>query len=100
MRRHEPNREVSLDRCIDRLLAGTPWDGDLPSEPHVRAEVAALMDIAQKVHDLAGRTSQLRYERKEHLWRRISAGRRGLVRRIALYRIPYLPPLWIRPEAC
>lgn len=97
---HEPLREIALDRCIDRLLAGEAWERSLPADPVVREEVASLMEVAEDLHDLAGRTTHLRTARKERIWRRVSGSRRGLIRRIAFYRLPYLPPLWIRPEAC
>lgn len=97
---HEPLREIALDRCIDRLLAGEPWDRALPPDPILRGEVASLMEVAEDLHDLAGRTVHLRTARKERIWRRVSGSRQGLIRRIAFYRLPYLPPLWIRPEAC
>lgn len=97
---HDPLTEIALDRCIDRLLAGESWERALPPDPVVRGEVASLMEVAEDLHDLAGHTSHLRPERRERLWRRVSGSRRGLIRRIAFYRLPYLPPLWIRPEAC
>jgi hypothetical protein len=100
MPRPEPTREVLLDRCIDQLLAGEPWQGALPAESRARTEITGLMDVAERLHNLAGHTTGLERPRKEHLWRRIATARRGLVRRIALHRLPYLPPLWIRPEAC
>jgi hypothetical protein len=100
MPRPEPPRDVVLDHCIDRLLAGASWEGALPAEPRARTELAALMDVAEQLHELASHTAPLQRPRKERLWRRIAVARRGLVRRIALHRLPYLPPLWIRPEAC
>ncbi len=100
MSRPESTREVLLDRCIDHLLAGASWESALPAEPRVRNELTALMDVAERLHELAGHTARLQRPRKEQLWQRIATARRGLVRRIALHRLPYLPPLWIRPEAC
>jgi hypothetical protein len=100
MSRSEPTLEAALDRCIDRLMAGEAWEHALPGDLVARGEVASLMEVAVDLHDLAGRTSHLHTERKERIWRRVSGSRRGLIRRIAFYRLPYLPPLWIRPEAC
>ena len=100
MSRPEPSREVLLDRCIDALLAGAAWESALPAEARARKDLTALMEVAERLHELAGHTAGLERPRKEHLWRRIAMARRGLGRRIALYRLPYLPPLWIRPEAC
>lgn len=97
---HEPLRQIALDQCIDRLLAGEAWERALPSDPTVREEVASLMNVAEDLHDLARRTTHLRTAGKERIWRRVSSSRRGVIRRIAFYRLPYLPPLWIRPEAC
>jgi hypothetical protein len=98
--RHEPLREIVLDRCIDRLLAGEAWEPTLPADPVVREEVASLMEVAEDLQVLAGRATHLRPARKERIWHRVSSSRRGVIRRIAFYRLPYLPPLWIRPEAC
>ncbi len=97
---HEPLKEIALDRCVDRLLAGEAWERVLPADPVVREEMASLMDVAEDLRVLAGHTTHLKTARKERIWRRVSISRRGVIRRIAFYRLPYLPPLWIRPEAC
>lgn len=92
--------EAALDRCIDELLAGADWEAVLPKEPAIRQEVASLVPIARALVALAGRSGQLTRARKERIWERVSHVRTGLIRRIVFYRLPYLPPLWIKPEAC
>ena len=93
-------REAALDICIDQLIDGGDWQAVLPSELPIRDEVLALMPVAQGLNSLARRRVPLGRAQKERLWHRISHSRMGLVRRIAFRRLPYLPPLWIRPEAC
>lgn len=92
--------EAALDRCIDELLAGSDWESVLPTEPAIREQVATLVPVARALLALAGRSGDLTRARKERIWGRVSQSRMGLIRRIAFYRLPYLPPLWIRPEAC
>ena len=92
--------EAALDRCIDELLAGADWEAVLPAEPTIRQEVTTLVPVARALLALAGRSGNLTRARKERIWERVSQSRIGLIRRIAFYRLPYLPPLWIRPEAC
>ena len=92
--------EAALDICIDELLAGADWEAALPTEPAVRQEVLHLLPVARALLALAGRSGQLTRARKERIWERVSQSRTGLLRRIAFYRLPYLPPLWIKPEAC
>lgn len=92
--------EAALDACIDELLQDGDWEAALPEEPAVRSEVLSLMPVARALSALAGKGGQLTRARKERIWEKVSYSRRGLIRRIAFYRLPYLPPLWIRPEAC
>lgn len=92
--------EAVLDACIDELLRDGDWEAALPDELDVRGEVLSLMPVARALSALAGRGGQLTRARKERIWEKVSYSRRGLIRRIAFYRLPYLPPLWIRSEAC
>ena len=96
--RRDRSREEALDECIDVLLAGGAWEGVLPAEEQVRREVSGLMAVAQQLLRFARATAAPAAEQRVRVWRRVRDGR-SLIRRIAFYRLPYLPPLWIRPEA-
>lgn len=91
-----------LDHCIDDLLNGRDWSQRLPAEPKQRVEIDRLMEVAVVVRHIAAATAGVEKPRKQRLWSRISRGVRpaSKLRAIAFYRLPYLPPLWIRPEAC
>lgn len=95
--------EEALDQCIDELLAGRDWQSRLPDEPNQRREIVALMDVARHVLHLAALTTRIQPAQSARIWRAVKPGsgtRRGRMRAIAFYRLPYLPPLWIRPQAC
>lgn len=95
--------EEALDRCIDELLAGGDWQSRLPDEAEQRKEIAALMDVARHVLRLAAMTGRIQPAQTARIWQSVKpqpGSRRDRMRAIALYRLPYLPPLWIRPQAC
>lgn len=90
---------VGLDACIDRLIAGERWAGDLPTQQPDRDQVAGLMQIAERILGLARETAPPEVGQRQRIRKRFE-GPRGILRQIAFYRLPYLPPLWIKPEAC
>jgi len=92
-------REASLDGCIDRLIAGEAWERSLPAAEPERSEVAGLMQVAERLLALARVTAAPEPTRRQRIRRRLE-GPRNIIRQIAFYRLPYLPPLWIKPEAC
>ena len=94
--------ETLLDHCIDDLLDGRDWSRRLPSEPPVRTRLSQLMQVAVLVHQVSLTTPKLEERRRFRLWSRVVRDSKpaNRLRAIALYRLPYLPPLWIRPEAC
>ncbi len=95
--------ELALDACVDDLIAGTDWKANLPSNADERNQVASLMDIAAEVFRIAQLSTQIESVRRNRIWRRVESQttqKQGRLRAIAFYRLPYLPPLWIRPEAC
>lgn len=91
-----------LDHCIDDLLDGRDWNRRLPSEPSARARLSELMEAAVAVYEAAASTPRMESPRRARLWSRIARNSKTIsrLRAIAFYRLPYLPPLWIRPEAC
>ena len=91
-----------LDHCIDDLLNGRDWSQRLPADPKTRAEIDQLMEVAVVVRNLAAATAGIEQPTKHRLWSRIKRDARpaSRLRAVAFYRLPYLPPLWIRPEAC
>ena len=94
---HEANKEAVLERCIERMLDGQRWDLDVPEGTD--EEVFALMAVAERIHAAARVTAAPETSRRQRIRNRLEAPR-SLLRQIALYRLPYLPALWIRPEAC
>lgn len=91
--------ETTLDQCIDRLVAGQDWR-DLVDERDERThEVHGLMDVAQGLLLLAGHATGLDRRGRDRIRRRITTTQ-SMIRRILFYRIPHLPPLWLKPEAC
>lgn len=92
-------KETSLDECIDRLIAGESWAGDLPAQQPERDQVAGLMRVAERIVILARETAPPAVGQRQRIRRRLE-GPRSIIRQIAFYRLPYLPPLWIKPEAC
>ena len=98
----ETSPEAILDRCIDCLLAGEDWRQALPADFPASAEVTALMRVAASVARAASGSAHIQAAQQVRIWNRVEsrmATPRGRLRAIALYRLPYLPPLWIRPEA-
>ena len=95
----DPNALADLDACIDALIAGQPWETLLPADDAKRGEVLEVMAVAQRLLSLAKATPSPEPASKRRIWRHASA-RFSVLKAIALYRLPFLPPLWIRPEAC
>ncbi len=94
-------KERILDECIDRLLINEQWSDLLPDDATMRREVSGLMTVAQRVAALARVTRPAPEAVRRKTWRRVfRASNESLVRKVALYRLPYLPPLWIPREAC
>ncbi len=99
----KPNADISahvaLDACIDALLEGADWSRFLPTEEIDRIDVATLMTVAEQLLAAATDAPKLEAAGKNRMWQRVAA-RFSLIRSLALHRLPLLPPLWIRPEAC
>lgn len=93
----EAEKEAALDQCIERMLAGEPWQANVPEGAD--DEVFQLMAVAERIYAVAGVTAAPEASRRLRIRKRLDAPR-SLLRQIAFYRLPYLPPLWIRPEAC
>ena len=93
----ESEKEAILDRCIERMLDGERWDLDEPEGTD--EEVFALMAVAERIHAAARVTAAPETSRRQRIRNRLEAPR-SLLRQIAFYRLPYLPPLWIKREAC
>ncbi len=90
-------KEAALDKCIDRMLAGDRWEANVPDAAD--DEVLELMAVAERIYAVARVTAAPEVTRRHRIRNRIGAPR-NLLRQIAFYRLPYLPALWIRPEAC
>jgi len=60
------------------------------------------MEVALQLVRSATLTAPIQAAQRARIWRRVEQKGHvgGRLRAIALYRLPYLPPLWIRPEAC
>jgi hypothetical protein len=86
---------ISLDACVDALIAGKPWETLLPDDAAERIEVISLVAVAQRLLAFSKTASRPEPARKARMWRQVSA-RFSVIRSIALYRLPYLPPLWIQ----
>jgi hypothetical protein len=95
----EAAQHQALDACIDRLLAGKTWADVLPADDNDRTEITGLMAVARRLFDFGHQLPEPEREKRRQVWNRVNRGR-GIVRRVAFYRFPYLPPLWIRPKAC
>ena len=93
----ESEKEAILDRCIERMLDGERWEAYVPDGAD--DEVFALMDVAARIYALARVTAAPETSRRQRIRNRLEAPR-SLLRQIAFYRLPYLPPLWIKREAC
>ena len=92
-------REAVLDACIDRLITGRDWQMALPPAAGEQGEVPALMQVAERLLALARVTAGPEMTRRERIRKRLQ-GPRNIILQLAFYRLPYLPPLWIKPEAC
>ncbi|MGE0598648.1 MAG: hypothetical protein AB7J35_02320 [Dehalococcoidia bacterium] len=95
--------ERALDVCLDCLLAGKDWNENLPGGAAERAVVASLMEVAVEVLRIAQLSTRTESARRRRIWQRVASQttqKQSRLRSIAFYRLPYLPPLWIRPEAC
>ena len=86
---------AALDACVDALLAGQAWELLLPFDEADRAEVLSLMVVAQRLVSFSKVAARPEPARKQRMWRQVSA-RFSMLRAIALYRLPVLPPLWIQ----
>ena len=86
--------DKELDEQIDRLLADEPFTHT--HDAHLRA----LLGAAARLSSLAGKIPAAPAATRRRLWDRIHNKGTSKLRAFALYRLPYLPPLWIRPEAC
>ena len=93
----ESEKEAILDRCIERMLVGERWEAYVPDGAD--DEIFALMDVAERIHAIARVTAAPETSRRQRIRNRLEAPR-SLLRQIAFYRLPYLPPLWIKREAC
>ena len=93
----EAEKEAALDQCIERMLAGERWEANLPDG--VDDEMFALMGVAERIYAVARVTAAPEVSRRQRIRSRLSV-QRNLLRQIAFYRLPYLPPLWIKREAC
>jgi hypothetical protein len=89
---------VALDACLDALMAGEAWRTLLPEDEADRAEVISLVAVAERLLAFSHTASRPEPARKARMWRQVSA-RFSVIRSIALYRLPYLPPLWISQAA-
>ncbi len=49
--RSEEEIALLLDKCIDSLLSGEDWEAELPADGPDRAELVALMQIAEQLVD-------------------------------------------------
>ncbi len=68
-------REVLLDLCLDRLLAGRDCGEVLAAHPRQGEEVRPLLDVAVMLIELAHRVEGLSEERRARLWARIGIRR-------------------------
>ena len=98
----ETQLEAALDLCIDELLAGNDWLLVLPVDAAQRRELSALMEVARQLVRVAAATAPIHAAQRARIWRRVEerSFKGNWLKAIAFYRLPYLPPLWIRPEAC
>lgn len=95
----EMTKAVHLDSCIERVLEGGTC-GECPAESEAeRMELKALVYVAEALRDLGRTTAAPEAARRKRIRRRYE-GTKGVIRQIAFYRLPHLPPLWIKPEAC
>jgi hypothetical protein len=96
------SEEVVLDQCIELLFAGRDWEAALPQDGRFARELREMMAVAAQLARIARLAPHLQEAQRRRIWNRIESRipeRRSVVKRIALYRLPYLPALWIRPEA-
>jgi hypothetical protein len=93
-----PTTHAALDACIDALLAGADWHPYLPAGDADRAEVLRLVAVAERLVATASLLPCADASWKQATWRKLTS-KFSIIRTIAFYRLPYLPPLWIKPEA-
>jgi hypothetical protein len=91
--------EATLDHCIDRLVAGEDWRDLVDERRPESTEVTHLMEVAHGLLLLASHATGLDRRGRDRVRRRIRTTH-SMIRRILFYRIPCLPPLWLKPEAC
>jgi len=86
--------ESDLDQQVDRLIAGKP------AVSYGDADLRALVATAQLLSRLAATIPASKPSTRLNIWRGLFESKgASQIRAIAFYRLPYLPPLWIRPEA-
>ncbi|GAB4320779.1 MAG: hypothetical protein Kow0010_00780 [Dehalococcoidia bacterium] len=66
-----PEKLRALDACIERLLAGRDWRGALPDDQS-RAEIVALMEVAEWLVESAGRTPRPPEHVRRRVWDRVT----------------------------
>ena len=104
------NRPTHHPHQLARLLLTVGTGGNLTNDAHLAwdlevpdgagaDEVFALMAVAERIHAVARVAAAPEATRRQRRFKRLDSPR-NLLRQIAFYRLPYLPPLWIRPEAC
>ena len=95
MRANSVQLERDLDHQVDRLVAGKS------AVSYGDADLRALVATAQLLSSLAATIPAAKPSTRLRTWHRLFESKgASKVRAVALYRLPYLPPLWIRPEAC
>lgn len=60
----------ALDACIEQLLAGRDWRRALPND-QTRAEIVALMEVAEWLLESAGRTPRVPARVRQRVWTRV-----------------------------
>ena len=91
--------EIALDLCIDALMAGDSWTELVPNDEPAHSDVSSRVAVAERLFAAAKVMPAPRQTWKQATWQRLNS-LLAVIRAIAFYRLPYLPPLWIRPEAC
>lgn len=66
-----PEKLQMLDACIEQLLAGRDWRRALPTDQS-RAEILALMEVAEWLVESAGRTPRPPEHVRRRVWDRVA----------------------------
>lgn len=64
-----------LDRCIDALLRGSDWRRVVPGG--AGHEITPLMEVAETIRDVSGKTPEAGPRERLHLWARVFGRRTG-----------------------